>query len=98
MHLAVVSDDLSHFLHEHGMLPGKEHAGHGESAGHTAQGSHDDASGDSHDGDHGHHGPAEFGPEITARVSFPEPGTYYLFSQAAHGDTLLISRIPVEVE
>jgi hypothetical protein len=98
MHLAVVSGDLSQFLHEHGMLPGEEHPGHSEAGAHAAHGSHDEASGDSHHGDHGYQGPAEFGPEITAHVSFPEPGRYYLFSQTAHGDTLLISRIPVEVE
>jgi hypothetical protein len=88
MHLAVVHDDLRHFLHEHGMLPVQAHVGHG---------SHE-MSGDNHHGHHGYQGPAEFGPEIIASLSFPEPGTYYLFSQAAHGDALLISRIPVNVE
>lgn len=105
LHLAVVKDDLGQFLHEHGMVAGEAHAGH-EEADHAAHGSHDDMahgshddmSGDGYDGHHGYQGPAEFGPEIMAHLTFPEPGTYYLFSQAAHGDRLLISRIPVEVE
>ncbi len=97
MHLAVVRDDLRHFLHEHGMLPGQAHVGHGEGADHDPHALHE-MSGDNHHGHHGYQGPAEFGPEITASLSFPESGTYYLFSQTAHGDTLLISRIPVEVE
>lgn len=49
---------------------------------------------------HGNHEsqvPAAFGPEITATVTFPEPGTYYLFGQAAHGDKLLNTRFIIEV-
>ena len=86
LHLAVVKEDLSQFQHEHGTVPGEEHAG---SSGH----------GSGHDGHapHPYEGPSAFGPEITATLSFPEPGTYYLFGQAAHGDRLLITRIPVEV-
>lgn len=104
LHLAVVRDDLGQFLHEHGMVTSEDHAAHDEGH-HAAHGSHDDTHGshdemcgEHHHGHHGYQGPAEFGPEIMARFSFPEPGTYYLFSQAAHGDTLLISRIPIEVE
>jgi hypothetical protein len=101
MHLAVVREDLGLFLHEHGMLPGEDHGDVADRADHADHGSHggsgDDMNDDGH-GHHGHEGPAEFGPEIRARFSFPEPGTYYLFAQAAHGSTLLISRIPVEVE
>jgi hypothetical protein len=86
LHLAVVKDDLSRFQHEHGTVPGEEHAGY------SAHGSGDDGH-----APHPYEGPSGFGPEIAATLSFPEPGTYYLFSQAAHGDRLLITRFPVEV-
>jgi hypothetical protein len=86
LHLVVAKADLSEFQHEHGTVPEEEHAGHG---GHGT-------------GPEGHGSPTydgrlAFGPEVTARLSFPEPGTYYLFGQAAHGDRLLITRFPVEV-
>ena len=87
MHLAVVKDDLGHFLHGHGVAKGidtgYDHV-HG-SGGDTG------AAGD---------GPEVlyFGPEITATVTFPEPGRYYLFGQSAHGNKLLISRISVDVD
>lgn len=102
LHLAVVKDDLTTFLHTHGTLPGDAHAGHGghgsAEAGHgNAHASHDDAGSAAAQGGT-HLGPATFGPEIEATVTFPEPGTYYLFAQAAHGDQLLISRFPVHVE
>jgi hypothetical protein len=86
LHLAVVKEDLSQFQHEHGTVPGEEHAGG------TDHGS-------GHDGyvSHEYEGPSAFGPELTATLSFSEPGTYYLFGQAAHGDRLLITRFPVEV-
>lgn len=103
MHLAVAKDDLTTFLHTHGTLPENAHAAHGgdgsAEAGHgNAHAAHNDHG--SADGQHGgaHRGPATFGPEITATVIFPEPGSYYLFAQAAHGDQLLISRFPVHVE
>ncbi|MBP0438031.1 hypothetical protein [Tianweitania sediminis] len=82
LHLAVVKDDLTIFLHTHGTLPDASGVGHG-------------------DAHHGHaSGKADmetFGPEIAATVTFPKPGTYYLFAQAAHGEQLLISRVPVHV-
>jgi len=86
LHLAVVKDDLSQFRHEHGTVPGEEHAGHG-------------AHGSGH-GDHAagaYQGSSAFGPELRATLSFPEPGTYYLFGQTAHRDRLLITRFAVEV-
>ena len=86
MHLAVAKDDLTAFLHTHGTLPENAHAGHGD---HGAGGAaHGEAQ----------RGPDTFGPQISATVTLPEPGTYYLFAQAAHGDQLLISRFPVHVE
>jgi hypothetical protein len=86
LHLAVVKEDLSQFQHEHGTVPGREHAGgSNHRSGHDAHALHE------------YEGPAAFGPELTATLSFPEPGTYYLFGQAAHGDRLLITRFPVEV-
>jgi hypothetical protein len=100
LHLAVVRDDLGAFLHAHGSVA--EEA----AAGHAAQGAHEHAAaadrghgGDVHasHGAHGHEGPASFGPELTATVTFPEPGRYYLFGQAAHGEKILIARFPVEV-
>lgn len=86
LHLAVVKDDLTAFLHTHGTLPADgrmDHGGHG-----SAGAMHANA----------HAGPDTFGPEIEAAVTFPEPGTYYLFAQAAHGDQLLTSRFPIHVE
>ena len=86
LHLAVVRADLSGFQHEHGTVPGEEHAGHGG-----------DGSGPDDHASHTYEDGSAFGPEITARLSFPEPGPYYLFGQVAHGDRLLITRFPVEV-
>jgi hypothetical protein len=83
LHLAVVKKDLSQFQHEHGTVPGEEHAGRSA----HASGHDDHAS-------HTHEGPSAFGPEVTATLSFPESGTYHLFGQAAHGDRLLITRSP----
>ena len=87
MHLAVAKDDLTAFLHTHGILPDNAHAAHGDHVSADAE-AHGEVQG----------GPDTFGPEIAATVTFPEPGTYYLFAQAAHGDQLLISRFPVHVE
>jgi hypothetical protein len=84
LHLAVVKEDLSQFQHEHGTVPGEEHAGH---SGH-GPGGH---------ASHTYEGPSAFGPEVTATLNFPEPGIYYLFGQTAHGHRLLITRFPVEV-
>jgi len=97
LHLAVVKQGFGAFLHEHGAVAGEAQAGH---EAHGSPASHDDAHG-AHDHGHqthGYQGPASFGPELTATVSFPEPGRYYLFAQAAHGDRLLVSRFPVQVE
>lgn len=103
LHLAVVKDDLTAFLHTHGTLPENKqtsHSGHRSAvAGHgnmdTAHDKHGPA-----ETEHGvpHINPDPLGSEIEATVTFPEPGTYYLFAQAAHGDQLLISRFPVHVE
>lgn len=79
LHLAVVKDDLSQFLHEHGTANPEAHSDH------SGHGGHESAE------------PASFGPEVTAVVTFPEPGTYYLFGQAAHGNKLLNSRFSIEV-
>src|SRR5690606_41518942 len=61
LHLAVVKNDLSHFRHEHGTVPGAAHAGHG-------------AHGSGHDGHAAgaYQGPSAFGPELRATLSFPE--------------------------
>lgn len=85
LHLAIVKADLTHFLHAHGSVAGEPVAGH-------------DHAPDAPDhAEHGYDGPATFGPALTATLSFPEPGRYYLFGEAAHGDRLLVSRFPVEV-
>jgi hypothetical protein len=86
MHLAVAKDDLTAFLHTHGILPDNAHAAHGDHG--SAGAAHGEIQ----------RGQDTFGPEIAATVTFPEPGTYYLFAQAAHGDQLLNSRFPVHVE
>lgn len=85
LHLAVVKEDLTHFVHEHGAVGGEPAAAHAHHSG-----SHDQ-------GQPGYEGPATFGPALAARLSFPEPGRYFLFGQAAHGDRLLVSRFAVEV-
>jgi len=90
LHLAVVKEDLSSFLHAHGTVARDDQTGH------AAHGSHNHADGQGH-ASHGYQGPSSFGPELTATLTFPEPGRYYLFGHAAHGDSLLVSRFPVEV-
>lgn len=86
MHLAVVKDDLGHFLHAHGtpkgIDTGYDHA-HGPGGVEVASDQTDAIE--------------YFGPEIVASLTFPEPGRYYLFGQSAHGEALLISRVPVDV-
>lgn len=94
LHLAVVKDDLSRFLHEHGEAAEP-------SAGSRATSSQ--ASGvQSHAPDDHAQGhdtiPRSFGPNLQATVFFPEPGRYVLFAQAAHGDKMLVLRLPVLVE
>lgn len=79
MHLAVVKDDLTRFLHEHGTVSGAGHMDHHSHA------PHEDPAANA------------FGPEVTVTLNFPEPGTYSLFGQAVRGDTLIVSRHPVEV-
>lgn len=86
LHLAVVKSDLSTFLHTHGTLPESAHAGHGDHG--SAEAEYGAVEG----------GSGRFGPHVAATVTFPEPGTYFLFAQAAHGERLLISRFPVQVE
>lgn len=87
MHLAVVKDDLSVFLHEHGTVAGEAGEGH-----HTHGSSHTPQH------THGSEPPKAFGPGVTASVEFPEAGTYYLFGQAAVDDDLLMFRFPLVVE
>lgn len=87
LHLVVVKEDLSNFLHAHGTIAKADQAGYRP---------HDHADGHRH-ASHGYQGPSSFGPELTATLTFPEPGRYYLFGQAAHGENLLVSRFPVEV-
>ena len=86
MHLAVVKDDLSQFLHGHGVAKG---IGTGYDHVHGA-GAAADGAGTAPEIQY-------FGPEIVATVVFPEPGRYHLFGQAAHGDKMLITRFPVVV-
>jgi hypothetical protein len=86
MHLAVVRDDLGQFLHGHGIAKGVE-TGY----------DHAHGPGGAEGGGVGVPDLRYFGPEITASVTFPEPGRYYLFGQSAHGKSLLISRVPVDV-
>lgn len=93
MHVAVVKEDLSEFLHAHGTAFGQQ------ADGQRAAGSHAHSGREAPD-QHGAaeaHGPASFGPEVTATINFPEPGRYHLFGQTAHGNKLLIARFPVEV-
>ena len=86
MHLAVVKDDLGRFVHGHGVpkgiATGFDHA-HGPGGTETIAEAPEIS---------------YFGPEVFAVVTFPEPGRYYLFGQAAHGNRLLFSRIPVDVD
>ena len=86
MHLAVVKDDLSRFLHGHGVAKG---LGTGYDHVHGARAAKD--SGDVPPDI------AYFGPEIVATVTFPEAGRYHLFGQSAHGEKMLVTRVPVEV-
>jgi len=86
MHLAVVKDDFGHFVHAHGTAKG---LGTGYDHVHGASSADDDSP---EPGDL-----VYFGPEIVATVTFPEPGRYFLFGQAAHGETLLITRLPIDV-
>ncbi|WP_349369065.1 hypothetical protein [Salinarimonas sp.] len=90
LHLALVAEDLSRFMHEHGEVPDAAGSVHGH--GHEA-GRHDEHG---HAGSHGASAKS-FGPEIQARLTFPEPGRYVVFAQAAHGENLLVVRSRVHV-
>jgi hypothetical protein len=90
MHLAIVKDDLMQFLHGHGTLG----AGGGASEnGHASQ-HHGEGHGRAHD----HRAQTVFGPEVVAKITFPEEGTYYVFGQAAHEDKMIVSRFAIEVQ
>lgn len=95
LHLAVVKDDLSRFLHEHGEAAEP-------SAGSPATSPSQASDVQSHAADdhvHGHDTiPRSFGPNLQATVIFPEPGRYVIFAQAAHRDKMLVLRFPVSVE
>lgn len=65
MHFAIVKDDLSHFVHTHGIIP--------------MGAAMDDSTMDHHTL------PNSFGPDIEAKVNFPEPGHYHLFGEFNHG-------------
>lgn len=95
LHLAVVKDDLSRFLHEHGEAAEPSAGSHATSSSQASgEGSH---APDDHA--HGHDTiPRLFVPNLQATVIFPEPGRYVLFAQAAHGDKMLVLRFPVSVE
>ncbi|MCZ0814324.1 hypothetical protein N5A93_19065 [Roseovarius sp. EGI FJ00037] len=94
LHLAVVKDDLSRFLHEHGEAAEPSAGSHATSNQASGVGSH---APDDHA--HGHDTvPRSFGPDLQATVIFPEPGRYVLFAQAAHKDKMLVLRFPVSVE
>lgn len=84
MHLAIVREDLSQFLHTHGELPRpffeKLLSNQGpEQHIHTVL-------------------PSRFGPKIEAYVVFPEKGLYHVFGEFQHEDKTIVTDFVVAVE
>ncbi|MDO8555823.1 MAG: hypothetical protein Q7R96_01465 [Nanoarchaeota archaeon] len=48
--------------------------------------------------EHNHHTLQTYGPTIETTMTFPTPGTYYLFSTFQHEDTLVTNRFAIKVE
>lgn len=90
MHVALVRDDLRHFLHAHGVLPSTWFD-------YLTQGNTIPTDPENLKG-HVHRViPEYFGPQIDTYLFFPVPGTYHLFSEVADGDDILVSHFILEV-
>lgn len=83
MHLAIVKDDFSSFMHTHGEVHGSSSLVSAVSAIGMA---------------HMHTAPSKkFGPDVEAHVQFPTRGTYYIFGQFKHGESVILIKFAVQV-
>jgi len=85
MHVAIVRADLGRVIHTHGQpyLPGSAFF---------------QQLFQNYVNYHSHFVPDHFGPDIQARVAFPQPGLYEIFGEFKHGDRVITSSFTVHVE
>lgn len=85
MHLAIIRADLGRFIHTHGEIniPGS-------AAFQNLFRSYVNY--------HSHFVPDRFGPKIQARVTFPQKGTYQIFSEFKHAGKIIVPDFTIEVE
>ncbi len=83
MHLAIISADLTRFIHTHGELPAMMSMGH-DSHNHTMEMQMQV--------------PEKFGPKIEAHAVFPAKGLYMIFGQVGHKGKVIDTGFMVEVE
>lgn len=94
IHLAIVPTTLSTLLHYHGVAVMEMDMGGEMMETH----SHEDSMEDEHEMDHSV-APTSFGPFLASEgITFPEPGTYRIFSQAKHGENIIFMSFMVDVE
>jgi hypothetical protein len=87
MHVAIVKNDLSEFVHTHG------HA-------HEKVSDESDTPTPAPEGHAVHHPslPSRFGPFVEAHVVFPTSGMYTVFGEFRHGEEVIATHFTVEVE
>jgi cytochrome c biogenesis protein CcdA len=95
VHIAVVRDDLSFFLHEHGEVPN-------DTAAFLPLVSMARAHGEENEGmgtDHGEHAdlPNAFGPSVEAHLTFPRAGRYKIFGEFLHERRVLLTGFLIDV-
>lgn len=82
MHVAIISNDLGQFMHEHGMSSGMNASE--EDMAHMMM--------------HGGVVPAKFGPELEVNTAFPVSGVYQIFGQVMHRGKVILTHFMVKVE
>jgi len=82
MHLAIISNDLTYFMHTHGEVPGMSSMGHNA---HNMQMMKMSV-------------PDKFGPTVEIHVVFPTKGLYQIFGQVGHQGKVIVISFMVEVE
>jgi hypothetical protein len=82
MHLAIISNDLTHFMHTHGEVPGMSSMGHNA---HHMQMMKMAI-------------PDKFGPTVEIHVVFPAKGLYQIFGQVGHQGKVIVISFMVAVE
>ena len=93
MHIAIVRDDFSYFLHTHGEVPDASARGiipfadaHEDSPAPADATRHD-----------AHEVPDAFGPTVDGHVTFPTPGTYAVFGEFEHERNIIVTRFLIDV-